>query len=87
MSRGPGRFARWLQQVMDSDGRYICAACDDRFHGRMEGTEHVLRCHPEFAGVTLTLVDDGPMSVVEPASVRTTCASPATPMVPAALWN
>lgn len=47
------RFDRWLDRTLGSDDRYICAACDARFHVRSQGMEHVLHCHPEYAGVVV----------------------------------
>ena len=47
------RFDRWLDRVVATDDRFVCAACDDRFHSRSEGIEHVLRCHPEYQGVVV----------------------------------
>lgn len=47
------RFDRWLDRVLPADERFICAACDDRFHARAQGVEHVLRCHPEYQGVVV----------------------------------
>lgn len=47
------RFDHWLDRVVATDDRFICAACDDRFHSRAEGIEHVLRCHPEYQGVVV----------------------------------
>ncbi|MGC3993453.1 MAG: hypothetical protein QM779_04890 [Propionicimonas sp.] len=45
------RFDRWLDRLVATDDRYICAACDDRFHSRVDGIDHVRRCHPEYQGV------------------------------------
>ena len=50
------RFERWIDRLLATDQRYVCGACDDRFASRGQGAEHVLRCHPEYAGV---LVYDG----------------------------
>jgi hypothetical protein len=47
------RFDRWLDRVVADDDRYICGACDDRFHSRMQGVEHMLHCHPEYQGVVV----------------------------------
>ncbi len=47
------RFDRWLDRVVLADDRYICAACDDRFHSRIQGVEHMLHCHPEYTGVVV----------------------------------
>ena len=47
------RFDRWLDRVVMTDDRYICAACDDRFRSRAAGIDHVLHCHPEYQGVVV----------------------------------
>ena len=71
------RFDRWVDRVVASDDRYICAACDDRFHDRAEGVDHVLRCHPEYQGVVV--YEGTPQSRPVPAS------RPAWTPVPAGL--
>ena len=43
-------LSRWMNRILDTDERYICGCCDDRFPGRAEGVSHVVSCHPEFAG-------------------------------------
>jgi hypothetical protein len=47
------RFDHWLDRMLQSDDRYICAACDDRFTSRSQGIAHVLHCHPEYQGVVV----------------------------------
>ena len=47
------RFDRWLDRLVATDDRFVCAACDNRFHSHFEGTEHVLHCHPEYQGVVI----------------------------------
>lgn len=69
------RFDRWLDRVLPEDERFICAACDDRFHARAEGIDHVLRCHPEYQGVV----------VYEGAGEPQPSARPARPSLPAVL--
>ncbi|MCC6495347.1 MAG: hypothetical protein IT193_03710 [Propionibacteriaceae bacterium] len=86
MSRAQGRFGRWLQRVLDADTRYICAACDDRFRCRIEGIEHVLRCHPEFGCVSLEATDVRP-AVVEPVLTRAPATTATRPLVPTPLWS
>jgi len=48
-----GRVSGWLDRMVESDPRFICAACDDRFPSRALGAEHVWRCHPEYVGVLI----------------------------------
>jgi hypothetical protein len=83
-SQALGRLSRWLQQIIDSDERYICAACNDRFLGRGEGVAHVVRCHPDYAGVLANeAIDPGQRPFAEPCPTRTIV--PATrPLMPAA---
>lgn len=45
------RLAAWFDRLMKADERYVCGVCDDRFFDRTEGTDHILRCHPEFRTV------------------------------------
>lgn len=60
------RFDHWLDRLIADDDRYICAACDDRFHSRSEGIEHVLRCHPEYQGVVVYEGAEQPQPASEP---------------------
>lgn len=60
------RFDHWLDRLIADDDRYICAACDDRFHTRSEGIEHVLRCHPEYQGVVVYEGAEQPQPAPEP---------------------
>jgi hypothetical protein len=64
------RFDHWLDRMVAGDDRYICAACDDRFHSRSEGIEHVLRCHPEYQGVVVYEGAEQPGPVPTPTPVR-----------------
>lgn len=64
------RFDRWLDRVVANDDRFVCAACDDRFHSRSEGIEHVLRCHPEYQGVVVYEGAPSPEPVTVPAPTR-----------------
>lgn len=73
------RFDRWLDRVIQTDERVICAACDDRFHSRALGVEHVLRCHPEYQGVVV--YDEAPA----PAPTPVAPARPAWSPVPGGL--
>lgn len=65
------RFDRWLDRVVLTDDRYICAACDDRFRSRIQGVEHMLHCHPEYTGV---VVYEAAVPAARPAA-----ATPARP--------
>lgn len=60
-----GQLETWLDRVIESDPRFICAACDDRFANRAQGVEHVWRCHPEYEGVLL-----GEIGFERPVPVR-----------------
>ncbi len=81
IARLVARFDRWLDRVVATDDRYICAACDDRFHNRSEGIEHVLRCHPEYQGVVVYDGAPDQESVTEAAPARRPLPAsfPATP--------
>lgn len=87
MSRAQGRLALWLQRVIDADGRYICAACDDRFADRTDGITHVMHCHPEYAsmlaGATVAHGRTHAPDVTPPRVV----GNPTRPLVPAAGWS
>ncbi|MGV8907499.1 MAG: hypothetical protein ACOH1Y_00810 [Propionicimonas sp.] len=81
------RLSRWLLQTMEADGRYICAACDDRFRGRGEGVAHVVHCHPESAGILADeAVATGRTQAAEPCPTRKDAASN-RPFLPATSWS
>ncbi|MFT4108865.1 hypothetical protein [Propionicimonas sp.] len=63
------RFDRWLDRLVATDDRYVCGACDDRFHSRVAGIDHVQRCHPEYQGVVV--FDDAIAGVPAAHPVRT----------------
>lgn len=57
------RLESWLDHLVEPDTRYVCGACDDRFHTRLQGVEHLLRFHPEFQGVVVYESDDAGATV------------------------
>lgn len=77
------RLDHWLDRVVAGDDRFICAACDDRFHSRSEGVAHVLRCHPEYQGVVVfegaTIPADVPVSTRSLSAGRAPAPVPVTP--------
>lgn len=79
------RFDRWLDRVVATDDRFICAACDDRFHSRSEGIEHVLRCHPEYQGVVVYEGAPTPVPQTVTVSTRRPGLSPAPVAVPVSI--
>ena len=75
-----GQLESWLDRVVESDPRFICAVCDDRFANRGQGVEHVWRCHPEYEGVLLgEIALEGHL---RPAPVRVPSRLPSTQMAP-----
>ena len=86
-SQAFARLSRWLQRSINTDERYICAACDDRFPGRDEGVAHVVHSHPEFAGALADeVINSGWRQVVQPCPTPTVPA-PTGPLMPAAGWS
>ncbi len=76
MSRIPGRFSAWMNRVLDSDERFICGCCDDRFAGRAAGVSHVVACHPEFAAAfTNEPLDHAWTPATEPVPARPVAAT------------
>ena len=87
MGRAIGRLCFWLQRTMDTEERFICAACDDRFPGRSAAIQHVIHCHPEFAAVYAAETaghgwEQSPESCPQPVM-----PGGALPLIPSAGWT
>lgn len=85
ITRALGRFSVWLEKTIDADERYICASCEDRFPGRSAAIEHVIHCHPEFAGVYAN--ESAGREQSPETCPRGLMPGTALPLVPAAGWS